>query len=85
MWRATFKLGDQLVNDKIKLIRTNAFIQPYIKGIGGSWGIGSQDSFPLSSNDIIQIQELNNGHGDSTEPFMIQYEKRMEFMRQKMF
>jgi len=41
MWRATFKLGDQLVNDKIKLIRTNAFIQPYIKGIGGSWGIGS--------------------------------------------
>lgn len=67
------------------MIRSNAFVQPYIKGIGGTWGTGFQDSYPLNQNDIIQIQESDNGNGDSTEPFMIQYEKRMEFMRRKMF
>ena len=85
MWKSSFILDKFMQTNKIKLIKENAYITPYIKGIGGSWGIGIQDTYQLEQEDLVRIQEINDDHGDSTEPFMIQYEKRMEFMRRRMF
>lgn len=53
MWKSTFMLEKKTSEDKMKMIRTNAFVQPYIKGIGGTWGTGYQDSYPLNKNDIL--------------------------------
>lgn len=53
MWKASFVIDQKTSENKMKMIRTNAFVQPYIKGIGGTWGTGFQDSYPLNKNDIV--------------------------------
>jgi hypothetical protein len=52
-------------------------IQPYIKGIGGCWGYGTNDI----SQQLLKTNEIGD---DVAEPFFIQYERRMEYLRRKM-
>lgn len=58
-------------------------IVPFIRGIGGSWGQGTRDEFEKEHQQLL-VKVQNSKSSDFVEPFFIQYEKRMEFLRRKM-
>ena len=55
-------------------------LYPIIQGIGGCWGHEKRDQYDhLVSRGIDEGDPYRN-----MEPFFIQYEKRMEYVRQEM-
>ena len=51
-----------------------------IKGIGGCWGYGIRDQF---ASDLGIINYAEKKMDEVMEPFHVQYEKRMEYLRQQ--
>jgi hypothetical protein len=94
MWKSTFEkrpnLGSQAPGSNQ--------ISPLIKGIGGCWGLGVKDQLaddyishgqgPGQEEKILH-RDLDadgspKGDEDTLEPFFTQYEKRMEFLRNRL-
>ena len=69
-WKATKLMFDQ------QEPKASDKVDPIITGIGGSWGLGIRDG--LAGNAKV------DNDNDQLDPFYIQYEKRMEFVRRQL-
>lgn len=68
MWRATF------ISGKDGLAEAGSGITPVIRGVGGCWGQGVNDC-------NYSVEPSPGKEGALVEPFYVQYEKRMEYLR----
>lgn len=94
MWKSTFEKRPSLASQA----PGSNQISPLIKGIGGCWGLGVKDRLAddyVSNEQVHELEEQIRQHDpnadespksntDTLEPFFTQYEKRMEFLRNRL-